>query len=211
LIRIFIADDHAIVRHGLRQLIDAQPDMRCIGEASDGRQVLLAEGKDQWDVLILDLSLPRVNGIEVLRRLRSELPALRIVALSMYPEEQYAVRLLEEGASAYLSKEYPAEQLLAALRQVAAGRTFMSGKLSEQLQRGERKKGVLPHESLSAREYQIFTLLLVGRTASEVAAELNLSASTVSTHLSHVKEKLGVRNIAEIIDYGHRAGLVKSL
>ena len=211
MIRIFIADDHTIVRHGLRQLIDAQPDMRCIGEASDGRQVLLAEGKDQWDVLILDLSLPRVNGLEVLRRLRSELPTLRVVALSMYPEEQYAVRVLAEGASAYLSKEYPAEQLLTALRQVAAGRTFMSGKLSEQLQRGEHKKAGQPHESLSAREYQIFTLLLSGRTVTEVAAELNLSASTVSTHLAHVKEKLGVRNVAEIIDYGHRAGLVKSL
>jgi DNA-binding NarL/FixJ family response regulator len=211
MIRIFIADDHAIVRHGLRQLIDAQGDMRVVGEASDGRQVLLAEGKEQWDILLLDLSLPRVNGIEVLRRLRSELPKLRVVALSMYPEDQYAVRLLEAGAAAYLSKEHPPEQLLAALRKVACGGTFVSGAISEQLRRGERRKSAWPHDSLSAREYQIFTLLLAGRTVSEVAAELNLSASTVSSHLAHVKEKLGVRNVAEIIDYGHRAGLVPSV
>lgn len=211
MIRIFIADDHSIVRHGLRQLIDAQPDMRVVGEACDGRQVLLAPGKEQWDILILDLSLPRVNGIEVLRRLRSEQPRLRVVALSMYPEDQYALRMLEEGAAAYLSKEHPSELLLSALRKVAAGGTFVSGAIAEQLQRGERRPGTRPHESLSAREYQIFTPLLAGRTVSEVAAELDLSASTVSNHLAHVKEKLGVRNVAEIIDYGHRAGLVSTL
>ena len=187
MIRIFIADDHAIVRHGLRQLIDAQSDMRVVGEASDGRQVLLAEGKEQWDILLLDLSLPRVNGIEVLRRLPSELPKLRVVALSMYPEDQYAVRLLEAGAAAYLSKEQPPEQLLAALRKVAAGGAFVSSAISEQLRRGERKKSVWPHDNLSAREYQIFTLLLGGRTVTEVAAELNLSASTVSNHLATSK------------------------
>ena len=107
MIRIFIADDHAIVRHGLRQLIDAQIDMRVVGEAQDGRQVLLAAGKESWDLLLLDLSLPRVNGLEVLRRLHAELPALRIVALSMYPEEQYGSRVLHEGAAAYVSKQQP--------------------------------------------------------------------------------------------------------
>lgn len=209
--RIFIADDHAIVRHGLRQLIDAQPDLQVVGEASDGRQVLLAEGRHTWDILILDLSLPRVSGLEVLRRLRSELPSLRVIVLSMYPEEQYALRMLNEGAAAYLSKEHPPEELLAVLRQVARGQTYVNPGLSQQLLRGERDSAQPPHASLSPREYQIFTLIFSGKTVSQIAAELDVSMSTVSTHLARIKEKLGLHSIAEIVSYAHREGLVDSL
>ncbi len=211
MIRIFIADDHAIVRHGLRQLIDAQIDMRVVGEAQDGRQVLLAEGKESWDLLLLDLSLPRVNGLEVLRRLHAEHPALRIVALSMYPEEQYGSRVLHEGAAAYVSKQQPPEELLHALRLVMRGGTYVSPGLAEGASSGDTPPGIAAHEKLSAREYQIFTLILQNRTPSEIAAELNLSISTVSNHLAHVKEKLGVRTLGEIISYGHRSGLIEVL
>ncbi|MFO0577561.1 MAG: response regulator transcription factor [Polyangia bacterium] len=208
MIRIFIADDHAIVRHGLRQLIETQPDMVVVGEASDGRQVLLAEGKQDWDILLLDLSLPRVNGIEVLRRLRSEHPSLRVVALSMYPEEQYADRLLGEGAVAYLSKEQSPQELLAVFRQVVRG----GGPPRRAAAQQARAEGAAaPHEALSAREYQIFTLILQNRRVTEIAAELNLSVSTVSNHLTHVKEKLGVRSVGEIISYGHRVGLISTI
>jgi len=208
MIRIFIADDHTIVRHGLRQLIDAQTDMRVIGEASNGRQVLLAENKHEWDILILDLSLPKVNGIEVLRRLHEERPELRVLALSMYPEDQYARRVLGEGAVAYLSKEQSSEELLAALRKVARGGTYVSSAVAATLSPGEQPERAAPHESLSAREYQIFTLILQNRTSSEIAAELDLSQSTVANHVARVKSKLGVRTIGEIVGYGHRAGLI---
>ncbi len=209
MIRIFIADDHAIVRHGLRQLIDAQIDMRVVGEARDGRQVLLAEGKEDWDLLLLDLSLPKVNGLEVLRRLHQELPALRIVALSMYPEEQYAARVLHEGACAYVSKQQPPEELLSALRTVLRGGKYVSSTAAERINEPAGHAALSPHEKLSAREYQIFTLILQNRTPSEIAAELNLSLSTVSNHLAHVKDKLGVRTLGEIISYGHRTGLIE--
>lgn len=209
MIRIFIADDHAIVRHGLRQLIDAQLDMRVVGEAQDGRQTLQAAEAGGWDILLLDLSLPRVNGLEVLRRLHAAQPSLRIVALSMYPEEQYAARVLHEGAVAYISKQQPPEELLQALRTVMRGGTYVSSGLADRGREGEPPPGVDAHEKLSAREYQIFTLILQNHTPSEIAAELNLSLSTVSNHLAHVKDKLGVRTLGEIISYGHRAGLIE--
>jgi DNA-binding NarL/FixJ family response regulator len=206
-IRVFLADDHAIVRHGLRQLIAAQPDMQLVGEASDGRQVLTAAGRSSWDVLVLDLSLPRVNGTEVLRRLRVELPRLRILVLSMYPESQYAARLLREGAAAYLSKTHAPEEVLAAVRAVARGGTYVSATIAEEL-RAADDGGEPPHASLSAREYQVFTLIFQGSRVSDIAAELDLSASTVSNHVARIKEKLGARSIAEIVNYAHRAGLV---
>lgn len=207
-IRIYLADDHPIVRHGLRQLIEGQPGMRVVGEAADGRQVLLAEGKETWDILILDLSLPRVNGIEVLRRLHAERPELRVMVLSMYPEDQYALRLLREGAVAYLSKDRAADELVQALHEVARGGRYISRGLSARTPTEERDGGKPAHASLSAREYQVFTLLFQGRTVSEIAAELNLSVSTVSNHVGRVKEKLGARSVGDIVSYAHRAGLV---
>jgi len=207
MIRIFIADDHAIVRQGLRGLIEQQEDMCVVGEASDGRAVLLAEDKDQWDLCVLDLSLPKVGGIEVLRRLREEHPKLRVVILSMYPEDQYGLRLIQEGAAAYLSKEMDASDVVGALRIVASGGTYLSPGITAQMRRGGGDGSRPPHASLSAREHQVFTLLFQGRTVSEIAAELNLSASTVSNHVARVKDKLGARSIGEIVSYAHRAGL----
>ncbi len=208
MIRIFIADDHAIVRQGLRQLIEQQPDMRVVGEASDGRAVLLAQDKDLWDVLILDLSLPKVAGIEVLRRLRQDVPRLRIVVLSMYPEDQYGLRLIQEGAAAYLSKDLDVTEVIQALRVVGSGGTYLSHGLAEQMRQGGLGRAKTPHASLSAREHQVFTLILQGRTVSDIASELNLSVSTVSNHVAKVKEKLNAPTIADIVNYAHRAGLV---
>ncbi len=202
-VRVFLADDHGVVRVGLRKLIEAEPDLTVVGEAENGRQVLVADGKDAWDVVVLDLSLPRVGGIEVLRRLRAEHPRVRIVVLSMYPEDEYAPRLLGEGAAAYLSKDRPPEEVLAAIRAVHAGRSFPTGPAARAADDGKRA-----HARLSAREYQVFTLLFQGRTVSEIAAELDLRVSTVSNHVAHVKEKLGARTVADIVAYAHRAGLV---
>jgi DNA-binding NarL/FixJ family response regulator len=203
-IRIFIADDHPIVRHGLRRLIEDQPDMTVAGEAAHGRAVLLAEDRQAWDVLLLDLSLPRVGGLEVLRRIHAEQPQLGIVVVSAYPEEQYALHALREGAAAYVHKDRAPAELLAAIRAAADGGSHVSPAVLDQL-RGNREP--LPHERLSAREYQVFTLLIQGRAVTDIAAELDITASTVSNHVARVKEKLGTRTIGETINYAHRAGL----
>jgi DNA-binding NarL/FixJ family response regulator len=205
MIHVFIADDHPIVRQGLRELIERQPDMRVVGEADDGHAVVNAEGRASWDVLLLDLSLPRLSGIEVVRRLRAERPAPHIIILSMYPEDQYAARLLEEGAAAYLSKSLPPHEVIRALRAVAAGETYARPRRrSEPVLPGEP-----PHKSLSAREHQIFMRLFQGRTVTEIAAELDLSVSTISTHVTHIKGKLRARSIGDIINYAHRVGVAE--
>lgn len=209
MIRVFLADDHAVVRAGLERVISTTEDMSVIGTASDGRQVLLlAEAGADWDVLVLDLSLPRVSGMEVLRRLRSLRPSLPILILSMYPEDQYSIRLMREGASAYLSKERSLEELLAAIRRLAAGGTYLTDSQAAQIIEAPAESERPPHARLSAREHQVFVLIINGRTVSEIAAELDLSTSTVSTHLSRIKDKLGARSIAEVVSYAHRAGLV---
>lgn len=205
MIRIFIADDHPIVRQGLRRAIEAQPDMSVVGEASDGWQVLQAESRAAWDVLVLDLSLPRISGMEVLRRLHAELPNLPILVLSMYSEDQYASRLLAEGAAGYLSKDQDPAEVLAAIRTVAAGRTSFSSEVMTQLRRGQAER---PHDRLSSREYQVFMLLIAGRAVSDIAAELNVSGSTVSNHVMKIREKLGARTVGEIIRYAHQVGLL---
>ncbi len=205
MIRIFLADDHPIVRQGVRRTIEEQPDMTVVGEASDGWQVLNADDRASWDVLVLDLSLPTISGIEVLRRLHAELPRLRVLVLSMYAEEQYAGRLLAEGAAGYVSKDEAPSVVLDAIRTVAAGRAWFSPEVLGALQHRRTEQA---HERLSAREYQVFTLLVAGRSVSEIAAELNVSGSTVSNHVTKIREKLGARTVGEIIRYAHQAGFL---
>ncbi len=188
-------------------MIEAAGDMVVVGEASDGRALLQraeAEPEGTWDVLILDLSLPRVSGFEALRRLRALRPALRIVVLSMYGEEQYGSQVLKAGASAYLSKDRPGEDVLDAIRAVASGAAFSSTTASASGTHAEKA----PHERLTPREYQVFVLLIQGSTVSEIAAELNLTAGTVSGHLMKVKEKLSAASVPEIMRYAHRMGLI---
>ena len=205
MIRIFIADDHPIVRYGMRQLLERQPDMQVVGEASDGHAVVSAAAGANWDLLLLDLSLPNLSGIEVIRRLRASGSTLRIVVLSMYPEDQYASRLMDEGIAAYLSKSLPPQELLRALRTVAAGEPYRPPAVGPGPPPGADK----PHKNLSAREHQIFMRICQGRVVTEIAAELDLSVSTVSTHVSNIKQKLGARSIGEIINYAHRTGMQK--
>lgn len=205
MIRVFLADDHSIVCSGLRKLFEEEPDLRVVGEASDGRAVLNAPRKDEWDVLLLDLSLPKVNGIEVLRRIRESHPAVRIVVLSMYPEDQYAERMLHDGALAYVSKSHPPSVLLDAIRTAARGQRW---KPPSAVTAPEADSAKAPHARLTAREYQVFTLIFQGQKVTDIAAELNLSVSTVSNHLARVKEKLGARSVGEIVAYAHRVGLV---
>ncbi|MFO0745938.1 MAG: response regulator transcription factor [Myxococcota bacterium] len=207
MIRAFIADDHAIVREGMRRLFETSGDISVVGEATDGRAVLLAAEGHDWDVLVLDLSLPRVSGLEVLRRLHREHPALPIVVLSMYPEEAFAPRVLAEGAVAYVSKERPLADVEAAIRAAVSGASAPAAAARARAP-GEPAAPAMPHTTLSAREYQVFLLVLEGRTNVEIAAELDLVASTVSNHLAKVKQKLGAHTVAEIVAYGHHIGLL---
>jgi DNA-binding NarL/FixJ family response regulator len=208
MIRVFIADDHAIVRHGLRELIASCTDMCVVGEATDGRQMLNVAENVECDVIILDLSLPRVGGPEVLRRLRSLRPSLPVLVLTMYPEDQYAVALLRNGASAYLCKDRPSHELLDAIRKVAAGKTYFTETIAQRFLSTEKDEGAPPHAKLTAREHQVFTLIIQGRSSSEIAAELDLTASTVSNHLAKIKEKLDAHSLADIVRYAYRAGLI---
>ncbi len=207
MIRVFVADDHAIVRQGLQALLAATGDCRVVGEASDGRAMLQALEHPDWDVLVLDLSLPRVDGTEILHRVKEQHPTMRVIVLSMYAEEQYALRTIEAGASGYISKSHSPAEILEAIREVARGRTFLSPEIALRAAT-ENIDGSLPHTKLSAREFQIFMLILKARTGVEIAAELDLAPTTVSSHIAHIKEKLGVKTVSEITTYAHRAGLV---
>jgi DNA-binding NarL/FixJ family response regulator len=202
-IRIVLADDHTLVRAGIRQLIATARDMTVVGEAGDGHRAMRLLETTACDVLVLDLSLPVLSGTEVLTRAKATWPALAVLILSMYAEEQYARRLLAAGAAGYLAKDRSEDELLAAIRCVAEGRRYLPRALVDVA------PTAAPHATLSAREHQIFTLLFQGRTVSEIAAELDLGGSTVSTHVARIKAKLGVRTVTEIVSYAHREGLVR--
>lgn len=209
MIRAYIADDHAVVREGMRRLFETSGDITVVGEATDGRAVLNALETADWDVLVLDLSLPVVSGLEVLRRVRAQRPDMPIVVLSMYPEKDFGPRVVAEGAAAYVSKERPLADVESAIREAVKPHEPASGASSGHGHTPPPPGAQgLPHEALSAREYQVFMLVIEGRTNVEMAAELDLVASTVSNHLAKVKQKLGAKSIADIVAYAHRLGLV---
>ncbi len=210
MIRVFLADDHEIMLGGLQKLLAETGDITVVGTATDGRRALqrtLEEGLE-WDVLILDLSLPRVGGIEVLRRVMDARPGARVVVLSMYPEEQYALQLIHAGAAAYLSKASPPEALLDAIRRAAAGDTSASPAALRKLRLRIPDEEKLPHMKLSSREHQVFSLIIEGNSVTDIASQLDLTASTVSNHLRGIKEKLDAPTVAAIVRYAHRAGLI---
>jgi two-component system, NarL family, invasion response regulator UvrY len=201
--RVFIADDHAIMRCGIRQVLRELGGFEVVGEASTGRQVLSAPDIDTWDVLVLDLSLPRVSGPEVLRRIKARRPDLPVVILSMYAEAQYAARMLAAGASAYVSKDKPPSALLAAVRAAARGERVAPAPAAAP----EAARGAPPHAALTRRELQVFMLIAEGGAVSGIAAELDVHACTVSNHLARIREKLGVSTVADLVRYAHAAGL----
>lgn len=207
MVRVFLADDHAVLRRGLQLMLESTGQITVIGTAGDGHEALASEAIDRCDVLILDLSLPRLSGSEVLRRMRQRRPALPIVVLSMYPEEQHGLQVLREGAAAYLSKRRPPEEVIAAVLRVAGGGVYITDTLAEKALLSPRPEHEPPHMHFSPREHQVFMLLLQGRSASEIAAELDLHASTVSNNIRRIKDKLGVQSIGEIVTYAHRQGV----
>ena len=205
MIRVVIADDHQILREGLKQLLLATGDLEVVGEAADGYEVLQRVRDLEFDVLLLDMSMPGKSGVELIKQVKSEKPKLRILVLSMHEEHQYAVRAIRAGASGYLTKEGAAVQLTAALRKVAGGGAFITPEVAERLALDAMPHTDGPlHEALSDREFQVFRLLVNGRTVSDIAEQLHLSAKTVSTHKARLMEKLQVDSNAELIHYAVR-------
>lgn len=202
MIRIVIADDHPIVREGLKQMLSACVDFTIVGEACNGHEVITRTRELEFDVLLLDMSMPGRGGIELIRQVKSEKPRLRVLVLSMHEEEQYAVRSIRAGASGYLNKETAPAQLVSAIRKVASGGAFITPAVAEQLAMGAMPHAQgLPHSTLSDREFQVMGMLVAGKSITDIAGELNLSVKTVSTHKTRLMQKMGMTNQADLIRY----------
>jgi len=202
MIRVLLADDHAIVRAGLKEILADTGDIEVAGEAANGQEVLARVSAQDFDVAVLDLSMPGRNGIELIKRVKAEKPKLRILVLSMHSEEQYAVRALKAGASGYLSKESAADQLVAAIRRIAAGGAYVTPETAERLALGAAPRAeAAAHTLLSDREFQVFRMIARGASVSEIARELSLSVKTISTHKTRIMDKMGLANQAELIRY----------
>jgi two-component system, NarL family, invasion response regulator UvrY len=209
MIRVLIADDHTIVREGLKQIVADASDVVVAAEAGTGQEVLELARKEECDVVLLDLAMPGKSGLDTLKELRAIKPNLPVLILSMYPEEQYAVRLLKAGASGYLTKESAPEELMAAIRKVSKKGKYISASLGEKLAFLLDSDGVhSPHERLSDREYQVMLMLAGGHTATDVAESMCLSVKTVSTHRARALRKMGMRNNAEFAFYALKEGLL---
>ncbi|HET9709726.1 MAG TPA: response regulator transcription factor, partial [Gemmatimonadales bacterium] len=208
-IRIIIADDHPIVRQGLRRIVEADPGMAIAGEAGDGATLLTALQAAAADLVLLDVSMPGGPFLETLKELRTRHPTVRVLALSVHPEDQWAVRALRAGASGYLTKDHSPDQLLEAIRRVYRGGKYVSPTLAERLAEqldggGERA----PHELLSDREFEVMRRLGNGLTVTQIASELALSAKTVSTYRARILEKMAVESNADLVRYAARYGLI---
>lgn len=202
MIRVLLADDHAIVRAGLKELLSGMPDITVAGEAMNGPDVIAQVRSQEFDIAILDMSMPGRGGIELIKQVKAERPKLRILILSMHGEQQYAVRAVKAGASGYLTKDSAAEQLVAAIRRIAAGGAYVTPETAERLVLESGAGGnVAPHSLLSDREFQVFQLIARGSSISEIAQQLSLSVKTVSTHKTRLMEKMRLANQAELIRY----------
>ena len=201
-LRILIAEDHAVVRQGVRQLLIDRGVANDVAEAQTGAEVLAEASKHVFDVILLDISLPDMNGVEVLKRLKRKVPRVPVLMFSMYREDQYAVRALKAGAAGYLSKTVDAAQMIVAIEQVAAGRKYVSPAMAEALADYVSFDGEqMPHEKLSDREYQTLCMLASGKRLTDIANVLSLSVKTVSVYRTRLLEKMKLRNNAELTFY----------
>ncbi|HXM82387.1 MAG TPA: response regulator transcription factor [Burkholderiales bacterium] len=200
MIRVLIADDHPIVRDGLKRILAATTDIAVTAEAASGEEALALVRDNDYDMALLDMSMPGLSGMDLVKRLKSEKPKLKLLVLSMHGEKQYAARALKAGASGYMTKESAAQELLGAIRKVAAGGVHISEATAADLVAGSLGEGP-PHTLLSDREYQVFRLLAEGRSPTEIAAQLHLSVKTVSTHKARILEKMGLAGTAELVRY----------
>ena len=208
MIRVLIADDHSIFRIGLKRTLESAPDMVVAGEAATGEETLVKARESNPNVVLLDVSMPGRGGVETAQELKRVNPRVRVLMLTMHPEDQYAVLCLKLGADGYITKDVPPEVLLEAVRKVASGRKYVSSNLVERLATDLSGSGDRPaHELLSSREFEVMRKIAAGRTTGEIAAELHLSVKTVSTYRSRVLQKMNLRTNADIMHYAFRAGL----
>jgi DNA-binding NarL/FixJ family response regulator len=211
-IRVLLADDHAIVRAGLKEILADTGDIEVAAEATNGQEVMARIRGHDYDVVVLDLSMPGRSGIELIKQVKDEKPKLRILVLTMHSEEQYAVRALKAGASGYLTKDSAAEQLVAAIRKIAAGGAYVSPETAERLALGASPRAeAAPHTLLSDREFQVLQLIAGGQSVGEIARRLALSVKTVSTHKTRILQKMGLANQAELIRYALEHKLLDEL
>lgn len=209
MIEVLIADDHAVVRRGLAQIISETMDMDVKAEAGTSAEVFEHVRASSFDVVVLDLNMGDASGLEVLKNIKAEYPDLPILILSVYPENQFAIRTLRAGASGYLNKDSAPEQLVKAVRRVAEGKRYVSPAVAEELlfQLDAESEGPR-HESLSDREFQVLRMLSAGSTVSEIAENLNLSVKTISTYRSRVMEKMNMKSNAELTHYAIKNDLI---
>ena len=209
MIRALIADDHAVVRQGLKQILGDTPEMLVAGEATNGQEVLDKVRAEPWDVVVLDISMPDRSGLDILKQLRSERPKLPVLVLSMHSEDQYAMRVLKAGASGYLTKDSAPDELVKAIRKVVSGGRYVSSFLAEKLAfEIGTDSSRLPHENLSDREFQVLRLIAAGNSVTEIAAELYLSVKTVSTYRARMLEKMNLTTNAELMHYAMQNHLI---
>lgn len=209
MIRVFIVDDHSIVREGAKRIIAGTSDMEAAGECGDGLEALHQILENDYDVVLLDIALPSMDGLDVLRAVRAKKPNLPILILSMYPEEQYAPRVLREGASGYITKESLPNDLVSAVRKVARGKRYISDFLAENIACGLADDNRRLHERLSNKEYQVFTKIVKGMNTKKIAMELSLARSTISTHRVRILEKMKMKTTEELIRYAIENKLIQ--
>lgn len=200
--KILIADDHAVVRKGLKQILVETSDIVATDEAKNGQEVIEKVRKSDYDIVLLDISMPGRSGIEILKQLRDEKPEVLVLVLSMHPEEQYAVRALRAGASGYLTKDSATEELIEAIRKISKGGKYITASLAEKLAFDLEIDSKKPlHETLSDREYEVMCKIASGKTIKEIAEELFLSIKTISTYRSRILEKMGMKNNTQLVHY----------
>lgn len=203
LTRILIADDHAVTRCGLKEILAEEFPHAEFAEAEDGPHTLRLISKQKWDILVLDITMPGMSGLEVLKNIKNLRPNLPVLVLSMHPEDQYGIRTLKAGASGYLNKEADPDELVAAVRRVLAGQKYVSPALADGMasRLADGYEG-LPHEKLSDREYQVMVMLASGKTVSGIAKDLSRSVKTITTHRAHILEKMKMKANADLTRYG---------
>ncbi len=208
--KILIVDDHAVVRQGIKQIISDMSEACEVGEAGNGGDAMQLLRRESWDLVLLDIGLPGKNGIEVLKQIRAEWKRLPVLILSMYSEDQYALRAIRAGASGYMTKEMAPDELLNAIAKVRNGGRFISPEVAEKLVFDlDEQSDEMPHQSLSDREFEVLRLIASGKTVSEIGEQLSLSVKTISTYRSRILEKMKMKHNAELTHYAISNQLVE--
>jgi len=210
MVKVLIADDHALFRDGLRRIFSETEDIEVVAEAVDGKDILKKIKEYDWDIILLDINLPDINGLDVLKRVLSVNAAARILVLSMYPEEEYAIRAIRSGASGYLTKDSPTDHLINVIRRLARGGKYVNPELADKLLFNPvLDSGILTHTTFSDRELHVFKLIVAGESLTAIANKLSLSVKTVSTYRSRILEKMNMKNNAQLVRYAIQHQLVE--